>query len=527
MSTVSPRWFHAAATIHSNIYISGGTSQDSAGKTTILNELLALDLTAPWTTTSPPFTALPPMAAPLSGHTMTKVSKAAQLLVAGGESSAPIVSPITLFDTAGGGSWTAPPMSKNDTASFHRLHHASVTTGKDGALLHGGYLSSPTNGAVVPSLVTLKDSNKFVPFSGSPVSLARNAPALARHTMTLTTDGQAVILGGVNSQGAVANMSIAYILDTQAADAEWKAMPLSGDAPEPRMSFSTVLVNATTMLVFGGTADSRSALSGPYYLDLPTWTWSSPAAEGVAPQRWGHTATMAGNFMVVAFGMSSNGKPEANNIALLDTHANAWTEQYRPVGMIDPEEQEGDKSRLSVGAVLGIAFVVTVILVGCTFHQLVRRRKRRTRNTLARENMGDQTPRSAIKRQATSDSMGVFGRAATFLGIGATGSSSSSKRYSDMAMHSNPMAIGSRMAQLGYSPLSLGYPETVVQHGSGQVPVASYIYPNQACVETEKEPEDGQETLIVYHMLTQAQQEALKLSKQTTPSKNKMYQLDL
>ncbi|CAO3563604.1 unnamed protein product [Mortierella alpina] len=265
------------------------------------------------------------MAAPLSGHTMTKVSKAAQLLVAGGESSAPVVSPITLFDTAGGGSWTAPPMSKNDTTSFHRLYHASVTTGKDGALLHGGYLSAPTNGTVVPSLVTLKDSNKFVPFSGSPVSLARNAPALARHTMTLTTDGQAVILGGVNSQGAVANLSVAYILDTQAqaVDAEWKAMPLSGDAPEPRMSFSTVLVNATTMLVFGGTADSRSALSGPYYLDLPTWTWSSPAAEGVAPQRWGHTATMAGNFMVVAFGKQRGTKKYDVPIAPLPVSAHS------------------------------------------------------------------------------------------------------------------------------------------------------------------------------------------------------------
>ncbi|KAF9951550.1 hypothetical protein BGZ72_006950 [Mortierella alpina] len=515
------------ASIHPNIYISGGTSQDSVGKTTILNELLALDLTTPWTTASPPFTALPKMAAPLSGHTMTRVPKAAQLLVAGGESSGPIVSPITLFDTAGGGSWTAPPMPKNDTASFHRLYHASITTGKDGALLHGGYQNAPTNGTVVPSLVTLKDSNKFVPFSGSAVSLARNAPALARHTMTLTTDGKAVILGGVNSQGAVANLSVAYILNTQQPEAEWQPMSLSGAAPEPRMSFSTVLVNATTLLVFGGTADSRSAFSGPHYLDLETWTWSSPPADGVAPQRWGHTATMAGNFMVVAFGVSTNGKPEANNIALLDTYSNAWTEQYRPVGMIVPDEQDGSKSRLSVGAVLGIAFVVTVILVGCTFHQLVRRRKRRTRNTLARENMGDQTPRSAIKRQATHDSMGAFGRAATFLGIGAKGSNSSSKRYSDMAMHSNPMAIGSRMAQLGYSPLSLGYPETVVQHGSGQVPVASYIYPNQACVETEKEPEDGQETLIVYHMLTQAQQEALKLSKQTTPNKNKMYQLDL
>ncbi|KAG0204322.1 hypothetical protein BGX28_003717 [Mortierella sp. GBA30] len=465
------------------------------------------------------------MPAPLSGHSMSGLPRTTQLLVTGGESSATLTSPIVLFETAGGGSWSVPHLSKNDTAGFHRLYHASITTGKDGALLQGGYQSAPANQTVVSSLVTLKDTNKFQPMYSSPVSLALSAPALARHTMTLTADGQAVILGGVNSQGVVANLSTAYVVDTQASNCEWKAVPLSGTPPAPRMSFSTVRINATTMVVFGGTADSKTALSGPFYLDLPTWTWSSPTPEGIAPQRWGHTATMAGNFMIVAFGVSSNGKPESNNIALLDTFTNTWTDQYRPVGMIVPDSQDSSKSRLSVGAVLGIAFIITVAIVGGAFYLLVRRRKRRTRNTLARENMGDQTPRSAIKRQASKDSMGVLERAATYLGVGAKGSNSS-KRYSDMPMHSNPMAISSRMSQLGYSPLNLGYPEAVIQHGSGQVPVASYIYPNQACVETEKELDDGQETIIVYHTLTQAQQEALKLSKQASPSKNKLYQLD-
>jgi len=120
--------------------------------------------------------------------------------------------------------------------------------------------------------------------------------------MTLTTDGQAVILGGINSQGAVANLSVAYVMDTQANSAQWKTVTLAGTAPDPRMAFSCVLVNATTMLVYGGTADLKTAFSSAYYLDLPSWTWSSPAAQGQAPSLFGHTAIMAGTSMVVSFG---------------------------------------------------------------------------------------------------------------------------------------------------------------------------------------------------------------------------------
>jgi len=221
--------------------------------------------------------------------------------------------------------------------------------------------------------------------------------------------------------------------------------------------------------------------------------------------------------------------------------------------MVDPQAPTKDSNggRLSVGAVLGIGFVLTATIVGVTFHLLVRRKKRRTRNTLARENQADQTPRSAIRRQASNSSQGVFGSMATLLGFGSSskggkgergrrgdkgGDGGSNARYSDMALHSHPMMITSRMAQMGYSPVSLGYPETVVQHGCGQVPVASYIYPNQACVETEKEVQDGSETMVVYHTLTQAQQEALKLDHQqnlhssisatAATNKNKLFELD-
>lgn len=212
----------------------------------------------------------------------------------------------------------------------------------------------------------------------------------------------------------------------------------------------------------------------------------------------------------------------SSNIALLDTNTNTWTTQFTPLGVTVPEAPDATKGKLGVGAVLGITFVFTVALVGGAFYMMVRRRKRRTRNTLARENQGDQTPRSALRKQA-SQSGGFL----SLLGLGPKPSRDrSSKRYSEISSHSDPLKISLRMAQMGYSPLSLGYPDAVVQQGSGIVAVSSHIYPNQACVETEKEP-DGQETMIVYHTLTQAQQEALKLSKQRNSQVNKnKYHLD-
>ncbi|KAF9984955.1 hypothetical protein BGZ75_003495 [Mortierella antarctica] len=533
MSVIQPRWSHASALISSILYITGGTTQDEDDLTSILDETLALDLSVPWSVDSPAFTTLPRLPVPLSGHSMSKVPGTSKLLVAGGESSDNrTYSPILTLETTGTGNlWTVPPQlsaaHNSSTASFRRLYHASITTGKDGALLHGGYQSTVVNGTVVSSLVTLKATSDFAPLSTAPVSLATRAPAVARHTMTMTPNGQAIILGGIDSQGVLANLTTAYVLDTQASDAQWQTIPLKGKPPDPRMSFSAVVVNATTLLVYGGTPDFKAAYWVVFYLDLPTWTWSTPEVQGTSPRRWGHTATMAGNTMVVAFGLSSKHTPDSVPVALLDTTTNTWITDFVPQSMSSPDAPDSAEAStsgpLSTGAALGIAFLVTAILVGGAFCLLVRRKKRRTRNTLARETLAQHAPRAAIGRQAAaSQSQGVFHKAAALLGFGSgskpgKGAPSREKgirpdswRHSDSSTHSQPRTmITARLNQMGLSLATLGYPEEVVQHGTGQVPISSYAYPNQACAETEK-ARGGHETLIVFHDLAPAQKEYVK-----------------
>ncbi|KAG0199102.1 hypothetical protein BGX28_007556 [Mortierella sp. GBA30] len=560
MSVIHPRWSHASTLVDSIIYFTGGTTTettqnadaDDLGKTSILAETLALDLNIPWSVDGPAFTFLAPLNMSLSGHTMNQVPGTTNLLIAGGKTLNNITSSsILTFDTYDNNArWTTvaqlPPNDSSTMASpYHRHYHAAVATAKNGVLLHGGYQSAADNGTVSSSVITLESSQDFTPQSTSPLSMAPNAPALARHTMTLTADGRAIILGGINSEGVLTNLTSAYVMNTLADDAIWEIVPLSGRPPAPRMAFSAVMVNSTTMLVYGGTPDFNSAYWVTFYLDLPTWTWTSPQAQGTIPRRWGHTATMVGNTMVVAFGLTPRRKADPVSIALLDTTTNTWITEFHPPGMAASNTSGSQDGPLSTGAALGIAFLVTAVIVGGAFVLLVRRRKRRTRNTLLKETMGQQqTARAAIGRQAAaaSRSSKIFGKAAALLGIGSIlkqrvntrdlstqrqqqvqqqqqqqeeeeeegrGVRPGTNRYADRSYSSQqPRSIVARLQQRGFSLASLGYPDDVVQQGIGQVPISNYAYPKQACAETEKWK--GDETLIVFHDLAPAQKEALR-----------------
>ncbi|KAG9073221.1 Adagio protein 3 [Linnemannia hyalina] len=536
MTSLKPRWFHASTLLNTTLYITGGTTKDSAGLESILGETIALDFSQSWPVDRPMiFTALPQLTIPLTGHSMSVVPSLNHILVVGGESTGnQTLEYILLLDPLASGGTTAVAAA--------------------GA---GATAAPPVNGTIptiVSSLVTLNPSSEFAPQISAPVSVAPSAPALARHTMTLTTDGRAIILGGINPQGLLVNLTSAHVMDTQSAEASWKEVPLLGKPPDPRMAFSTVMVNSTTLLLYGGTDDFKSAFWVTFYLDLPTWTWSSPGAKGTIPRRWGHTATMVGKTMVVMFGLSSHQTPDSTPVVLLDTTTNTWISRYTPSDqMVNPGNNNdptggGKKSGLSLIAVLGIGFVFTAGLVIGVFCLLVRQKKRRTRNTLARENMRHQVPRDAIRKQqrgGANPTWGILGRAATRLGFGSSsgtggagGYRPESRRLSAISPQEHPMSIAAQMTQLGHSPSSLGYPEMVVEHGTGMVPVSSYVYPNQPLADSEflarpaptaarvrmsgqgrsvfararRDEEDGYGALVVYHELSPAQKEALSLS---------------
>ncbi|KAI1286576.1 hypothetical protein EDD11_000204 [Mortierella claussenii] len=234
---------------------------------------------------------------------------------------------------------------------------------------------------------------------------------------------------------------------------------------------------------------------------------------------------------------------------------NTWITRFRPEAMNpidgnannnnnndsngDGDSSKGNKGGLSVGAVLGLGFVFTLAIVGGVFWLLVRRRKRRTRNTMARENM-DQYTTSRAAAEASSRKHFRSGFL-ELLGVGAIAKRErgdgehkrpDSKRYSEFSLRSHhPQSIMERMAELGYSPMNLGYPEQVVRQGTGSVPISSYAYPNQACAHTERWRGGKHETQIVFHDMTAAQKEALRLAMEEEyhrqqPPKHELLQFD-
>jgi hypothetical protein len=155
--------------------------------------------------------------------------------------------------------------------------------------------------------------------------------------------------------------------------------------------------------------------------------------------------------------------------------------------------------------------------------------------------MGHHVPRDAIRKQQQGGgaypAWGIWHRATARLGFGSNGGSGGgyrpeSRRLSAISPQAHPMSIAAQMTQLGHSPSSLGYPEMVVEHGTGMVPVSSYVYPNQPLADSEslarpapaitvsgrtmfaraRRDEEDYGALVVYHELSPAQRGALALS---------------
>eukprot|EP00741_Cyanophora_paradoxa_P009104 tig00000145_g8816.t1 len=95
-------------------------------------------------------------------------------------------------------------------------------------------------------------------------------------------------------------------------------------APSPRRGHSATLVG-NKIIVFGGVGPDAQLHNDLHILDLDSLTWSLPTGVGGAPPtgRYGHTATLVGNKIVI-FGGS--GDAVYNDLHVLDLRRMAWYE---------------------------------------------------------------------------------------------------------------------------------------------------------------------------------------------------------
>uniref|UniRef100_U9SZN8 Galactose oxidase n=1 Tax=Rhizophagus irregularis (strain DAOM 181602 / DAOM 197198 / MUCL 43194) TaxID=747089 RepID=U9SZN8_RHIID len=104
------------------------------------------------------------------------------------------------------------------------------------------------------------------------------------------------------------NFRNTYIYDTNYGT--WENMSTSGIEPSPRISYTAVLTQDGLIIIYGGANFMTPVPDQILVLDTKVdhFNWSTPninPAPSSAPFR-GHTATLVGNYMIIAFGMNDH-----------------------------------------------------------------------------------------------------------------------------------------------------------------------------------------------------------------------------
>eukprot|EP00164_Ancoracysta_twista_P001475 GFYU01001925.1.p1 GENE.GFYU01001925.1~~GFYU01001925.1.p1 ORF type:complete len:604 (-),score=184.61 GFYU01001925.1:301-2112(-) len=142
----------------------------------------------------------------------------------------------------------------------------------------------------------------------------------AGHAAVLTEDNCLLIFGG--SAGPQALLNDLFVLDMDAL--EWWAPETQGELPSKRVGHTATLAG-NKMIVFGGCEESDVWTDNKVYvLNIETWTWFVPEVRGEVPSpRSAHSATVVnGNKMIVYGGI--DGKQRLDDLYVLDTDTWTW-----------------------------------------------------------------------------------------------------------------------------------------------------------------------------------------------------------
>ncbi|KAH8730743.1 hypothetical protein GQ44DRAFT_605739 [Phaeosphaeriaceae sp. PMI808] len=209
----------------------------------------------------------------------------------------------------------------------------------------GSYI--PLSGMVILDLNT--QSSKNISTAG----LRGGAPRVGgtmEYIPSIGYMGALVCLGGQiqpNLTGLTANVNDGSLIDFGTVDVfdidsylrepanngSWYSQKTSGDIPQPRIDFCTVVVSAPDnsshhIYLYGGT----NPISGDGYddvliLTLPSFTWTNVWPNGQSP-RWGHNCHVAGKRQMISVGGNLTGNKgcdwELKGVAVWDMVASTW-----------------------------------------------------------------------------------------------------------------------------------------------------------------------------------------------------------
>ncbi|RIA87860.1 hypothetical protein C1645_877771 [Glomus cerebriforme] len=204
--------------------------------------------------------------------------------------------------------------------------------------------------------------NPFIWKRGSDLNIP---PPMDIATATLLPDGRIIYLGGFTPYEFI-SMTKIYLYDT--IEGAWLIMNTNGISPTARGFHTSVLTTDGRIIVYGG-LDPQPVPDIVLVLDttIQPFRWSIPSFNFIptsAPHT-GHTATLVGNYMIVAFGVFYYGAEAilSNKIHLLDVgdkNDYKWVVDFTPNITIPKDTAPTHSGKITIIGLMIFSFFVFV-----------------------------------------------------------------------------------------------------------------------------------------------------------------------
>ncbi|KAF9201005.1 hypothetical protein BGZ49_008767 [Haplosporangium sp. Z 27] len=327
----------------STLYVHGGQSTQSS----TVNQLFALDLTQPWTTSSPSWKNLTTSESPADyQHTMTTSSDQKSLIVWGYKTG---LSTYSLLAQ----NWTIDTPSPDPSDHQHSLLSA-VTDPTSGVV----YIpSGASNGTAMMTYnpATNQGVSQLMPSQLAGSIVVNYGVALSRKYNSL------FMYGGqsFNTRSVYFNSLFQYSL----ASGSWKVVNTTGTSPGNLIQFCMApAYNGSKIVVFGGYTSAGSGSSDVFVLNVDSMNWTRGKSLDISLSRYQTACGVAGDNLVIWGGITT--LPIANTTLIYNFNEDQWTTTFTPPtpSTTDPT-QTSNKSSLGAPIGAGVASVALVAAI--------------------------------------------------------------------------------------------------------------------------------------------------------------------
>ncbi|KAI9570563.1 hypothetical protein HD554DRAFT_2188395 [Boletus coccyginus] len=320
----TPRWAQAVALLDSTLYVHGGLSDPfnsySYSSAPEISDLLVLDLSTSFNSSSPPWQLFSSNSSPaLAWHTLSAFYPT-ELLLFGGQPSPNSLTALTgLNDSSGllstsnnsGPSFLMEPQNWANEPMRRIRHSSSYTSGK--VWLIGGEKADGSGNAFSDHYFFDPSGSEFVQLPSS----SSGPPDIYGHASLVLPDGCIVVLGGYcASCSSLVPMDTVWSLNTTQNPLVWERLSISNESlPNPRRDFAAVVLSNGQVLIHGGgDAQLQATYSDGWILDTGQnpMSWNSVPALAQLGQRKDHFAVQAGGCVFFCFGYGSSSPASAS-----------------------------------------------------------------------------------------------------------------------------------------------------------------------------------------------------------------------